>query len=199
MKKTTFCIIFFLLGSFSSSYVQAQYEAEAMKKTNPGEARIIYAYMCLHGRKPDSKELNKLLARNFRNLSDAFNSIKADLNASSNYDDPKSYAKRIMIIKCYRDALAYNPSVDEVKHWLPKTDSYSALFDAHMRYASNIYDAVINNAHRNAVFRDATDLEKTYWKDKSKGGPIAAYIMEGYIKSNQKNGGGYKLKGLFDP
>lgn len=198
MKTITFSLIFFVFGCLSSFNVQAQVEAQGNKKTNVGEARIIYAYMCLHGRKPDSKDLNKLLQRNFRNVGDAFNSIKADLNASSNYDDAKSYSKRIMIIKCYRDALAYNPSVDEVKYWLTRTDSYSALFDAHMKYASSTYDAIINNAHRNAINRDATELEKRYWKDKSKKGPIAAYIMEGYIKSNQKKGG-YKLQNIWDP
>lgn len=177
-----------------------------------GEARIIYAYMTLLGKKPDSKDLAKWNSRNFRNFGEAFNAIKGELNvnpypnAKNNpndlekyYNDPSSYAKKIMIMKCYRDALAYNPSVDEVKHWLVRTDSYSSLFDNHMAYANNIYDAVINNSHRNTVYRDATPQEMAYWKGKSQSGKIPAYLMEAYIKSKQKKGGGYKLQGLFDP
>lgn len=181
-----------VLAITTASYVPAFAQTMA-------EARIIYAYMGLHGRKPDTKDLQRYTARNFRNLRETYDAIKRDLNASANYDDPKAYAKKIMIMKCYRDALAYNPSVDEVKYWLSRTDndSYSALFDNHMNYANNIYDAVINNAHRNTVYRDATPQEMAYWKDKSKSGKIPAYIIEGYIKSRQQKGG-YKLQGLGD-
>ncbi len=190
--KLKFTVIAILIASFML------FSVPVIAQTS-SEARIVYSYMVLHGKKPDNSDLNKWKARNFRNLGEAFNEIKAELNASSNYDESKAYAKKIMIMKCYRDALAYNPSIDEVKYWLTRTDSYSSLFDNHMNYANNIYDAVINNAHRNTMYRDATPQERAYWKEKSKTGKIPAYLIEGYIKSRQQKGGGYKLQGLFDP